>query len=186
MIIQIRGTSGSGKTWAMRKVMEQLGEPEVQYVTGRKRPQTYFYPGLVYVLGHYEIACGGCDTLGSVPQIFSLVETLLKPPSNARIILGEGLLLSEDVIWVEKYRDSRIVFLTTSVEECLERVKQRQSEKGRAPADPERVVRKLTRRVETIERARVRLVDAGILCRRVSATQAPGLILDWIRDAKRT
>lgn len=181
MIIQIRGTSGSGKTWVMRQVMESLGTSKPVYAEGRRRPLYYQYPNHICVLGHYEIACGGCDTIGSVPQVFDVIE---KVRNEQSIILCEGLLLSEDVIWVQKYPDSKIVFLTTPVEECLSRVGQRQEEKGRGPADPERVVRKLTRRVETIERARVRLVDAGILCRRVSANQAPGLILDWIQEAR--
>lgn len=177
-IIQVRGTSGSGKTTVMREVMDGITNKwKPNFIEGRKRPLYYSYMGLYAVLGHYEIDCGGCDTIGSVPQVFRVIESL---QSNFKFILGEGLLLSEDVIWVEKY-DANILFLTTSVDRCLKRVEKRQQAKGRKPKDPERVVRKLTTRIGTIERARLRLLEKpNILCRRASSKQASKIILKWL------
>lgn len=184
MIIQIRGTSGSGKSTVMQTVMRAFPvgctrwEPKM--VEGRKRP-LYYRRGNVIVLGHYEIACGGCDTIGSVPQVFAELAKL--PPDKT--VLCEGLLLSEDVIWSVKANADNVVkclFLTTPVAECLRRVDARQKEAGRTPTDPARVVRKLSKRVETIERARKRLVQAGVECRRCTSEQAPGIVLGWLQN----
>lgn len=188
MIIQIRGTSGSGKTTAMRAIMSILSNlPNStqsplqwipQYTIGRQRPLYYFLQGKsVVVLGHYEISCGGCDTIGSVPDIFSVIRTL----PEFKVILCEGLLLSEDVRWSVNGRDVRALFLTTPSEECLRRVSLRQEERGHQPKDPARVRRKLLARVDTIERARLRLVQAGIVCRRVPVEQAVSLAVNWIQ-----
>jgi len=189
MIVQIRGTSGSGKTTVMREVMNALcpfDEWEKEYIDGRRKPLSYKYRQY-YVLGHYEIDCGGCDTIGSAPKVYEQYQVILKnwDGRKACVILSEGLLLSEDVIWTQKLfeqsHDVRALFLTTPTDTCLERVTKRQA--GRAPVDPERVVRKLTRRVETIERARKRLVNARVYCKRASSVQASKIILDWITHA---
>lgn len=184
-VIQIRGTSGSGKSTAVQEIITANLVMTPKYVTGRKRPLYYdglSLKGTIAVLGHYEIPCGGCDTIGSVPQVFDVLDKL----SPYQFVLCEGLLLSEDVKWVLAFRekgfDFKIVFLTTTEAQCLDRVRRRQQDKGREPADPERVRRKLTRRIETIERARLRLVDAGVSCFRMPQSQAVSTILRWLKE----
>lgn len=181
MIIQIRGTSGSGKSTVMRKVMDHIGDWEPKYIPGRKRP-LWYKSGPIAVLGHYEIDCGGCDTIGSAPKVYEVLQSVLS--SGISTVLSEGLLWGEDVKWSLKLQDVRAVFLTTSIDECLRRVELRQA--GREPADRERVIRKLTRRVTTIESARRRLVQAGVCCRRCTSEQAPGIVLKWVRESQAT
>ena len=178
MIIQVRGTSGSGKTTVVRKVMERMGDWEPFYKEGRRKPLGYTWPGCM-VLGHYEIDCGGCDTIGSAPKVYDTIIEL-KPKIH---VLSEGLLWSEDVKWslalTEQGYEVRALFLATEPEECLRRVTIRQ--KGRKPIDPARVRRKLMTRVETIDRARARLVNSGIYCRRLSLEQSIKRILSWLQ-----
>ena len=137
MIIQIRGTSGSGKTWAMKRVMELLGPRSAVYVAGRKQPLYYQFPEdahipttwAVYVLGHYEIACGGCDTLGSARETFDVWAKLRSEVSLPHTLM-EGLLLSEDSKWtleMNKVDEVRVIYLTTPVEQCLERIRSRRA-----------------------------------------------------------
>jgi hypothetical protein len=184
VIIQVRGTSGSGKSTVVSKVMQAIGDWDKVYVPPRKRPICYLHyrevaAKPILVLGHYEIACGGCDTIGSVPQVFAAMQSLVA--WDYEHIICEGLLLSEDVKWSLPYKDNlKAIFLTTPVDECLRRVTKRQEEKGREPADPARVVRKLTTRVGTIERARLRLVAAGADCRRVNSDQAVKVVLGFL------
>lgn len=178
MIIQVRGTSGSGKSTVVRKVMESLGDWSPEFIDGRKRPIRYRhkrYKGLV-VLGHYEIDCGGCDTIGSAPKVFEAVQD-----TKFTVLLSEGLLWGEDVKWTLQLDDVRAVFLTTSPQECLKRVEIRQN--GREPADRDRVWRKLSKRVETIDRARVRLESAGVKCVKCSSARAPRVIERWIKNS---
>lgn len=178
MIIQVRGTSGSGKTTVVQQIMGVVGDWDSHYVDGRKKPLYYSHGGLV-VLGHYEgVDCGGGDTIGSSPRIY---ETIINLEFVCALV--EGLLLSEDVRWTLKLEDVRALFLTTPPEECLRRIKTRQG--GREPKDPARVKRKMEIRIGTIDRARQRLVKAGVVCRRCSSTQAPKIIERWISQATR-
>lgn len=177
-VIQIRGTSGSGKSTVMRQVMKGLGGYAAHHVTGRKRPLLYAFNEFVYVLGHYESACGGCDTIGSARAIYELTERLFNGPDNAKVVLQEGLLLSEDVKWTSQIRDVHCYFLTTPIEICIEQIKTRRSEAGNDKPLNESNSRK---RVAVIERARVKLVELGVDCVRVSPSQAANSILNRLR-----
>lgn len=175
MIIQIRGTSGSGKTTVMRKVMAQIGPWEPEYQTkGRKKPLLYTNRQGVRVLGHYESACGGCDTIGSAGKVYDLIQTL---KYRGFPTLCEGLLLSEDTKWTLQLDDVRALFLTTSLETCLAQIKSRRAEAGN---EKELNVKNTSNRVAVIERARVKLNAAGIITRRASSDQAVGIILNWL------
>lgn len=184
MILQIRGTSGTGKSTVVRRVMEWYSNDwDKFYKEGRRQP-LFYRAGDVIVLGHYEIACGGCDTIGSAKAVYETLVDLIENSGHVRgnpKIICEGLLLSEDVKWslqLDEAYGVKAVFLTTSREECLRRVEIRQA--GRKPIDPERVDRKLTRRIETIERARLRLVAAGVTCKRANSDQAVDVVKNWI------
>lgn len=185
-VIQIRGTSGSGKTMVMRSVMDSLTTPERGLdgawmpiaIAGRKRPLYYVrYHPTVYVIGHYERPCGGGDTIGSARAIYDLVCEI-----GNGMILCEGLLLSEDVKWTTRLKDEgcEVVcfFLTTPVDRCVEQVKKRRESAGNEEPFNEKNTRG---RVDVIERSRVRLLEAGVRCVRCSARQAAGLILNEVR-----
>lgn len=155
---------------------------------GRKKPlyyQSVRYCSDIFVLGHYESACGGCDTIGSARHVFDLTQTILQKYKGAdyppTVIIQEGLLLSEDVKWSSQLQDLRVIFLTTPTERCIEQIKGRRAEAGNEkPLNTANTVN----RVPVIERARVKLNEMGVLCRRASSDQAAGIILKWIKDAK--
>jgi hypothetical protein len=177
MIINIRGTSGSGKSTVMRRVMDSC-DWQAEYIPGRKRP--LYYRAMEHpfaVLGPYETPCGGGDAVGSAGQIYKEVIALLTF-SWCKVVLCEGLLLSEDVKWSRQLPDLRVLFLTTPLERCLEQIKKRRQEAGSdKPLNPTNTAS----RVATIERARIKLIASGIECRRCSADQAVGIVLNWLR-----
>jgi hypothetical protein len=185
-VIQIRGTSGSGKTWVMREVMAAMGDilwshispydiPKIsRYVEGRKKPLWYAIGDLA-VLGHYEAACGGCDNIGSARQVYEVIQEVLPQCKN---ILCEGLLLSEDVKWTSQLDDVHVLYLTTPVEQCIAQIKRRREEAGNTKPLNEANTRN---RVAVIERSRIKLLALGVDCRRVSARQAPGTILKLLQ-----
>jgi hypothetical protein len=158
--------------------MDLTGHWFAQYVDGRARPLYYRQAeGKQVILGHYEIACGGCDTIGSARAVYELIGTILQ----AEVILCEGLLLSEDVKWSSQIADLRVLFLTTPLETCLKQIESRRKSAGNEkPLDPA----KTSNRVATIEQARLRLIEAGKTCYRSSPSQAPELILKWLRQGK--
>lgn len=175
MIIQIRGTSGSGKSTVMRCILESLEWKSV-YKKGRKQP-LYYTSGSIAVLGHYESPCGGCDTIGSAKAVFDLVQELDYP-----IVLCEGLLLSEDVKWSIQLEDLRVVYLTTPLEQCIRQIEGRRREAGnQKPLNTENT----SRRVAVIERSRIKLLERGVKCLRLSANQAPRVILKWLVESTR-
>lgn len=186
MIIQVRGTSGSGKSTVMRRVMEAMGTWDSFLLDGRKRPLYYRVCSEegwmdTVVLGHYESPCGGGDTIGSAAQIHR--EIVAHRACGRSVVLVEGLLLSEDTKWTSTLPldELRVIFLTTPLEECLTRIKGRRETAGNAkPLNPANT----ENRVAVVERARVKLIDAGVYCRRCSSAQAPAIILDLIRKAK--
>lgn len=173
MVIQIRGTSGSGKTTVMRDVMAQYTW-KPHYCSGRKNP-LYYTNDHIILLGHYENICGGCDTIGSAREVFELLQSVA---TGKELVLCEGLLLSEDVKWSSQIDDLKALFLTTSIQECLDRIGNRRREAGNnTPLKPRNTVQ----RAKTIERARRRLLTSGAVCRRCTSEQAPRIITKWIR-----
>lgn len=192
MIIQIRSTSGGGKTWVMRQVMDALAKPwpygwERAFVVKRKNPLYYYHRDKV-VLGSYESTCGGCDNIGSARAVYELIQKAsadLRHKTDMVLLydfLCEGLLLSEDTKWSLQMPDLRVIFLNTPIEQCLRQIEKRRQEAGNEkPLNPENT----TRRVAVIERARIKLTEAGVYCRRASPEQAVKLVTQWLKHSTR-
>lgn len=204
MIIQIRGTSGSGKTTVVRRFMEKLltlqeGNATFQpkYETGRGKPIWYEYQHkfnrVVYVLGHYEpeTPCGGCDTIGSAPEIVNVINRCHKYYEEYRphafrvaqpILITEGLLWSEDTKWTKHMldggRDVRSIFLTTPLDQCIKQIKSRRKAAGN---EKELNTENTTKRFDVIERARLKL-EPLMLTRRMGVDQAVKTLLKWITE----
>ena len=181
MIIQVRSTSGGGKSWVMKQLMERLGPFEGILEKGRKKPLFYSNAQDVCILGHYESACGGCDNIGSAAAVYELIQRLEGGTynGNKRIILCEGLLLSEDSKWTSQLNEIRVIYLTTDVEQCIAQIKSRRALVGNEKPLKEDNTRN---RVKVIVRSRVKLLESGVMCRRCTAKQAPGIILNWIKE----
>lgn len=177
MIIQVRGISGSGKTWVVQQVM-RAAPLEPVYIPGRRNP-LYYRSETLAVLGSYATHRGGCDTIEGYDWLRSILEEQLK---NCGTVLMEGLLLSDDVVQTELYRqldvDVRAIFLATELGECIRQAETRRAELGRGAGKTDAT--RAAGRLERLKRARVRLKAAGIFCRSASAQQAVKLILRWI------
>lgn len=187
MVVQIRGTSGSGKSWAIHQLLrEELGAWEPQFVSkwvksNRRIPLWYKHKEKpIAVCGSYTSLCGGCDNVGSAKYVYQLYEKIRMQYPN-HTLLSEGLLLSEDVKWTtiyttEKGWDVRPIFLTTDADVCIERVNKRRAYKGKHPVDETN-----TRgRIAVIERAKVKLEEKGVDCWSLTALETPSTILEWI------
>jgi predicted ABC-type ATPase len=127
MLIKLHGTSGSGKSTVARFLMG-LGT-----VAAHNSAYECIIPNFkqpLYILGLYNSACGGCDTLTAGQQI-SLIE-YYAPKGH---VFYEGLLGSEYYGKLgavsEQYGDQHVfAFLDTPIEVCIERVKARRIAKG--------------------------------------------------------
>lgn len=147
MIIQIRGTSGSGKTTIVKNIMK-LYEPKPVMRIGRKRPIAYRckHPRgerELAIIGHYETKCGGCDTISTPGQSYPIIFDLIRRNAQEeRNVLFEGLLISGDAKWSSQLNDMdfRIIELTTSLEDCLDSINERRKirlKEKYTPVNPE-------------------------------------------------
>ena len=138
MIINIRGTSGSGKSTIVRNIMERYDNKIAYKEDGRKQPIGYVldhpHVGLVSTLaivGHYETDCGGCDTISGMDRIYDLVRQSHK---GGHHVIFEGLLISAEVNRTAQLHLDGLPLLVYAidlpVEECLRRVNGRRMAKA--------------------------------------------------------
>lgn len=134
MIINLRGTSGSGKSTAVRYVMAGGSVSEVRADPVDKHPIGYAVSGavdgVVSVVGKYTTACGGCDTIKTQDEICGRVRRF----ATDGHVLFEGLLISHLFSRYAALSDELggicFGFLDTPLEVCLERVRARRAARG--------------------------------------------------------
>lgn len=177
MIINVRGTSGSGKSTLVRSIMKEWQTKGKVKVEGRKQPAGYLLyhgqPGTLYVPGHYETECGGCDTIskdlenpdapkgGAMDYIY---EQIRKAADQDYNVLFEGLLISAEVRRMVELHEAgyntTVVHLHIPLQECLDSVNARRQRKspGKGPVNPKNTESKW----KGATRAVVRFKEAGV------------------------
>jgi len=137
MIINLRGTNGSGKTTVVRGLMKRA---DAVYPIGKTlKPDGYVIqlPELedfVLAVGSYENTCGGCDQVGTAEEVCSRIR---KYAQQGHVVF-EGYLATRTY---GRYRDldrehTKLgipfiwAFLDTPVEICVTRVQGRRLERG--------------------------------------------------------
>lgn len=137
IIINPRGTSGSGKTEFVRRLLSDYGwggggSVEPVRREGRLRPIAYRlrHPCQggrpLVVLGHYEVTSGGCDTIravdGGMDEVFRLAGGYA---SSGHDVLLEGLMLSgehERSTALAQTRRLHVLRLSTPLDRCIRNV----------------------------------------------------------------
>ena len=138
MIINIRGTSGSGKTHTARSFMTAYQPETIVYMAdGKVAAHCVYYKMMpVYVIGSYKNVCGGCDSIPTQNLACSLVRHF----SQMGHVIFEGLLMSHlNARYHALYKELTgfgemmvIAYMDTPIELSIERVQQRRLEKGNA------------------------------------------------------
>jgi hypothetical protein len=155
VILQIRATSGGGKTTVMRHLFGiACCEPVKVQKTARgqkvliNQGDWRGYP--FYVIGPYDAeGTGGCDRISKIEEVVALVDSVAKPTHDKRgnhsgIVCFEGLLLAHS--WGQmgehlhaRYGDRYMnAFIDTSVEQCYKNVLKRRKAAGADNTDKER------------------------------------------------
>lgn len=143
MIINIRGTHGSGKSTILRNLINYYDS--VPDNRGERKPHGYKLEspyGIIWVVGSYERECGGCDTI----QPYSLIWPRVVEYSETGHVLFEGALVSNS--YGNIGRDSEcygsefvFAFLDTPLDVCIQRILKRRTERGNTkPFDPNKSV----------------------------------------------
>lgn len=163
-IVKLHGCSGAGKTTVARVLMEMADkvlviegpkagrhEAYAVYVAGFDRP--------VFLLGSYQNACGGMDTVASAGEAIDLVKVYAKEGH----VFHEGLLQSTYYGAMGKSSqqygpDYIYAFLNTPIDVCLARIEERRKANGSTNKfDPQLTIDKWN----TIQRLRKRVKDMG-------------------------
>lgn len=186
-VLNVRGTSGSGKSTLIRGLLDRYPEREPFYIEGRKRPLYYVLSGAkdlpdIAVVGHYETACGGCDT---ITHLDTILETVRKLAQTYPVVF-EGLLVSAEfkrtlALKDEHGLDLSVFHIEIPLEQCVESVNARRREKNPDAPDvnPKGTENKwkVTRRTcERLREARVRVFEGN----RAACAQA---VLEVLRYA---
>lgn len=138
-IVQIRGTSGSGKSYIAYRIIDQLGPaPEKIQFGPRNKVGGYIWPTRsLAIIGRYETACGGCDAFswkGAADDIEALINSLTL---TGRSVLLEGLIVSTwGTARLQRLPSLHIIHLTTPLEDCLAAVNARRAERAMAKGLP--------------------------------------------------
>lgn len=143
MIINIRGTHGSGKTTIARKVMAQFPKPKPIYVEGRTAPIGYHCGERLFVAGSYENVSGGCDTIPKVDVIYKIIRRYAKRGFD---VLFEGILAQHSTPSILKLHDRgydvAVVAIDIPVEKAIRGVLARRKARGDTrPFNPANVVK---------------------------------------------
>lgn len=152
-IIQLRGTSGAGKSTIVKSLIELATWKTPHFVEKRKQPLYYdltFATGAkLVVLGHYEIACGGCDTISGFDLIFNMV----RQHADESNVLFEGVLLNDDYLRTKALGSVDVIFLNTTLEECLASVNARRATRGvTEPVNPKNTTGRYNRCLKTFKK----------------------------------
>lgn len=180
--INIRGTSGAGKSHLVRRIAALYENNKIEnFAAGRKQPECtlYFRTGgkTLLVPGHYNSPCGGCDTIRTPDRVYEIVR---EGASAGVDVLYEGIMIMDDVrraVELSKTTRLVVVALTTPVEECLAAVQGRRDERGDVrPLDPKNTVSRAAR----CERGLARLEEGGVEVRRLDRERAFSEVCDLL------
>lgn len=183
MIIQLRSTSGGGKSHVVRGVLDN-GYAKCRFrEAGRKQPIGYtvgFQGKTIGVPGHYETPCGGCDTIPDLTKVFRIVAEAVPGVDH---VLFEGLLASEDTRRTLELHEAfpgqvRIIHILTPIEDCIAGIQLRRDNRGDTrPINPTNTAN----RVKTIQRACDKLKEAGVPVYATDRDGAAALVKEWLR-----
>jgi len=177
MIINLRGPSGAGKSTLVRRVMSYFPTQNAFYVDGRKKPIGYGCLGAgtrpLWVVGHYEVACGGGDTIDDLDEVFAQVRS----HAGGCDVIFEGLMIqceTRRLIELHRHYPVIAIALTTPMELCLAGIQARRDARGDTrPLNPAGTIKKL----KDMNRQRLLLRDCNVDYRRLSREQAEQVIV---------
>ena len=136
MLIQIRGTSGSGKSFIVNKLMSKYSFKPIYQ---NSLIMGYLCEDLnLFIVGKYTTACGGCDSIPTQDEICRRIKVALKKGYN---VLFEGLICSHiakryaELYFACKKRGIPVkyIFLSTPLEVCRENINKRRAKVGKPP-----------------------------------------------------
>ena len=195
MIINIRGTSGTGKSTLVETLMKKyppkstkedfvLKKREAWDPSKKKKIVGYTLKTDIHVVGRYETKCGGCDTIKTQDQVMELV---IDAYAKHRHVIFEGLLTCNSYGRWKELADRTpfmFLFLNTSIEICLQAVVKRRILRGKTPeqAEPdERTIYNLTRMYDTNQKTFKKCMADNMIVHMVNREEAWKILTETIK-----
>lgn len=187
MIIQVRGTSGSGKTWIVNRLMEEY--PFKPIASKKGEIKGYYSETLnLFIVGKYTVACGGCDTVKTQDEICRRIRVAVKKEWN---VLFEGLICSHiSKRYAEIYTEmedagikTRFIFLSTPLEVCRKNINTRRAKRGKPPVFAKNTEKDYT----STHRSRDNMAEMGVPKKhmpKLTSDEAYAYILDMLKRSK--
>lgn len=136
MIINLRGTNGSGKSTIVRALLSANPHKLCYGVLGPRYPEAYAITlpkrnRLIYLLGPYLTPTGGMD----VVQPYDLIPGLISKYAVKGDVIFEGVLISKSKGAVGEHleqwgKNAVLIFLDTPLQVCIDSVQKRRSTRG--------------------------------------------------------
>jgi hypothetical protein len=130
MVLNIRGTNGSGKSHLVHRLLKEYGA--IPLGDGKKINAYRLENTNVYIVGRYETPTGGCDTIIDINDVNKYIKALAKRGH----VVFEGLVATGIAgRWIELARSMpriKWIFLTldTPLKKCIRRVEERRRARG--------------------------------------------------------
>lgn len=184
VIVNLVGTSGSGKSTVVRELMK-LDKFNPVFKEGRKAPLGYTY-GCIFVLGAYEAASSsGCDTFGGdgrVPMLYGLVREWYKKGYH---VIYEGITMMNHTRGIDLWNDTkalRVLYLQTDFQTCIDSITARRLAIGDTRPFGENLRRNLKTGYVRAENYCTKLERLGCPVFKVSRRQAQRKLLQVLEE----
>jgi shikimate kinase len=192
MIINIRGTNGSGKSTIARSFLQRAPYTEIFGSLGPKRAEAYMVrlprssshviPKWLYLIGPYQTATGGVDALPlSSDELVAMLERYHRrcKTNTPGHMLFEGVVISTyfgavGEFLVRNKLDSKVVYLDTPLQTCLNSISKRSGDSAR--------VKNVEAKIKAIQSTRARLEEAGVSTTTLSRDGAFEEISRWLNE----
>lgn len=141
-VVNIRGTSGSGKSTVARGLIANKGgeRRDVTRLIGGRERFMGSWVGDTFFVGKYATDCGGCDGLSWKGSADDICDIVFEQHLLGHVVL-EGLLVSSwgtgrllD-LWERCEKKLHVIMLTTPLEVCLASVQARRDAKYKAKGE---------------------------------------------------
>tara|TARA_R110000824_G_scaffold161996_3_gene337572 strand:+ start:4238 stop:4852 length:615 start_codon:yes stop_codon:yes gene_type:complete len=201
MIINIRGTSGSGKSTIVTQLMKRYTVKQAIFTEGRKQPlgykldksditrrQTGVSLQPMFVIGHYESPCGGCDTISSSGSQDKIWELIRDYHTQKYHVLFEGAIIGDDRNRTNQaHLDGLpllLIELDVSLEECLKSIQIRRAARGVTKlVNPHNTTKRFKRIHSRMKKFKTFGIDVRVLNREEAFKQClDALSLPWIES----
>jgi hypothetical protein len=181
MVVNLRGTGGAGKSYIVREMMRRCAAVAPEYVAERRRPIGYRCSApagrTLYVPGHYDTACGGCDTIKTPDEVYQLVE---REAASGSDVLFEGIIVQDEwrrcAALAERFPVA-VIALEVPIEVCLASIQARRDARGDGrPLNPTNTVNRARRLEATARKLALVGVDVRWLSRDAALARCAALL----------